>query len=90
MTIKLPDPSGPDLFICRRGTKRQCSVVGCTNYEEALCDWPLKDGARTCDRPLCRQHRYHPGGRENLDYCPPHRRLYEEGRDGRAASPPTK
>lgn len=69
-----PDGKPARMMVCSRGRSRgpreNCSVPGCPNGAEALCDWPIAGEGRTCDRRLCHHHRKQVG--RNRDYCPEH------------------
>lgn len=67
-----PDGQPCKVMACSRGQKarRPCSSKDCPNGSEALCDWPMAEKGKTCDRELCRQHRKSVG--TNRDYCPEH------------------
>ena len=59
--------------ICIRGRRSRrpqlCLEDGCTHEMVALCDHPVAL-RRTCDRPICSQHRTMVG--KNRDRCPAH------------------
>lgn len=67
-----PDGRPCTVIACSRGPRQRipCSIPGCPNGSEALCDWPMAGQHKTCDRELCRQHRKPIG--PNRDYCPEH------------------
>jgi len=59
------------VFMCGSSIK-VCAFCG--HIAEYYCDAPIGDG-RTCDLPLCREHKYHrPDIGTDIDYCPHHRR----------------
>ena len=63
---------------------RPCEFCG--HVADFFCDAPIGDG-RTCDLPLCRDHKYHrPDIGIDIDYCPHHKdtgknyhTVYKEG-----------
>ena len=58
------------IMMCGEGI-RPCEFCG--HIADFLCDAPIGDG-RTCDLPLCREHKYHrPDIGVNIDYCPHHK-----------------
>lgn len=70
---------GSYAIVCGRGPKpKPCASPGCTKPSVALCDWRLHklvDGKReytgkTCDAPMCEQHRNRVG--TDKDLCAPH------------------
>lgn len=64
-------------FFCTRERREQeCSVPGCHNYADYLCDFGLLRGR--CDRALCVGHAKEVG--EDRHYCPAHSK-YEEPND---------
>lgn len=61
-----------DMIVCSRGRKIQrCDVPKCGKPAVALCDFHvMRKGKRaTCDRPMCREHRFPVHGAKNTDYC---------------------
>lgn len=58
-----------NVFMCGPG------IVACAFCEEVAdfrCDYPIGDG-RTCDLPLCREHKTHRADiGTDIDYCPHH------------------
>ncbi len=50
---------GVKAFLCGHGAGEQraprCSVDGCRNPADYLCDWPAHNGG-TCDARLCGEH----------------------------------
>lgn len=58
------------MFVCGSGVL-VCAF--CEQVAEYRCDYPI-GGGRTCDLPLCREHKTHrPEIGEDTDYCPHHR-----------------
>lgn len=64
-TKKLDEPRL--IFVCGQGI-RPCHICGAV--ADYLCDQPIGDG-KTCDLPLCNEHRHHVGF---YDYCENHPR----------------
>jgi hypothetical protein len=65
-------PGGGTAIVCSRGRRNpQCSQPGCRNAGTQLCDFKTTLGDSTCDKPWCKLHAKHVGGRD-LDYCPEH------------------
>lgn len=62
-TKKLDEPQL--IFVCGDGI-RPCHICGAV--ADYLCDQPIGDG-KTCDLPLCNEHRHHIGA---YDYCETH------------------
>lgn len=63
-------------FVCtRRGRRANCSVPGCANPHDALCDYPVtRKGKRTtCSAKVCNRCRVSVA--EGVDHCPAHARL---------------
>ena len=59
-------PENPSIrFVCGEGIQ-PCHVCGAA--ADFLCDYPIGNG-KTCDLPLCNEHRQHIG---IYDYCPAH------------------
>jgi len=56
-------------WFCGEGLEADPRCRYCDVFASLLCDAPIGDG-KTCDVPLCREHRF-PIGRE-LDLCPIH------------------
>jgi hypothetical protein len=57
-------------WICGDGI-RACAFCG--KEAEFLCDFPIGDG-RTCDLPLCKEHKTHRADVGlDVDYCPHHK-----------------
>jgi len=65
--------AGGVMIVCSRGKNSVTPCRQCGDFAVALCDWPVGSG-KTCDVPLCDEHR-HPIG-ENLDLCPVHHEMY--------------
>ena len=62
-------------IVCSRTKWEYCQVEGCCRKQEALCDFPMKNG--TCDFRLCYKHRKTVN--QNKDYCPKHNLEVIEG-----------
>lgn len=65
-------PNGGTAIICSRGSRKPKKCAWClppARDSIALCDHPM-GGGRTCDSPLCHEHRHHVA--PDRDYCPPH------------------
>ena len=57
------------LFMCGEGVV-PCAFCG--SIADFCCDFPIGEG-RTCDLPLCRDHKKHrPDIGADIDYCPHH------------------
>lgn len=57
-------------FVCGQGVLA-CDFCG--QVADFRCDYPIGEG-RTCDLPLCREHKTHrPDVGVDIDYCPHHR-----------------
>ena len=63
---------GHAVILCG-GTKYHACIV-CGEIAGRLCDW--KTDGKTCDRPLCDAHTYHPLGNKGKDLCPDHVRSW--------------
>jgi hypothetical protein len=58
------------IFMCGKGL---VSCAFCGHLAEYYCDYPIGDG-RTCDLPLCKEHKKHrPDIGVDIDYCPHHK-----------------
>lgn len=55
-------------FACGDGVEQCCR---CAYIAEALCDYPMGNG-KTCDAPLCREHRRRMSDEDDIDFCPAH------------------
>jgi hypothetical protein len=63
------------IMMCGEGI-RACAICG--HVADFLCDAPIGDG-RTCDLPLCKDHKYHrPDVSIDTDYCPHHKFIGKE------------
>lgn len=61
------------VFICTRGQRNApCSVPGCSQRHQFLCDWKLKGekAGKTCDKKLCAKHARQVAKDKHL--CPAH------------------
>ncbi len=69
---------------CYREPRASCQTKHCRGAAVILCDYPVtrRGKATTCSRHVCRGCAKHVG--PNLDYCPPHARLYEADAPRRA------
>ena len=67
---------GDVVTMCGPGMKgfRFCAHPGCEYEHESLCDYPIGDG-KTCDLPMCRDHRHRIA--ENTDLCEIHFREFQ-------------
>lgn len=62
-------------ILCTRGRQpKYCRVGLCNKPAVALCDYPVEvEGKRkTCDAPMCEQHRHPVQGKSNTDWCNAH------------------
>lgn len=68
--IKFPD--GATGHVCDSSPPAACwqSRLGCKGVGEFLCDYRNEDGAPTCDRVLCADHRYQQDSGD--DFCSIH------------------
>lgn len=67
---------GGQMFVCGRDLDEAiCSVPGCGQFCDYLCDWPMGRG-KTCDLALCGDHRHDVG--EERDFCEIHFREFEK------------
>jgi hypothetical protein len=60
-----------------------CSIPGCEEWSEFLCDWPMGEG-KTCDAPLCSKHAAQIGPEYHL--CPVHAAMFKR-EHGRTVNP---
>ena len=59
------------IFVCGEGIVA-CAFCGCA--ADFRCDAPIGEG-RTCDLPLCIEHKHHrPDIPSDIDYCPHHQK----------------
>jgi hypothetical protein len=63
-------------ILCTRGRKPKfCRVGFCNKPAVALCDYPIIDDhgkTKTCDAPMCEQHRHPVPGLIDHDWCNAH------------------
>lgn len=69
--FKLPD--GGRAIVCGSFPRPKPCVV-CGVASTALCDYKGPRGMKTCDAPLCEEHRKHVG--PDLDVCPLHEKAW--------------
>lgn len=48
----------------------------CMAISAFLCDWPVGDEGKTCDKPLCEVHAHEVG--KNRHYCALHLQMHKE------------
>lgn len=76
MNVKISGVTG---IACYRGGKAQprCGLPGCNFIADYLCDGPGSKprGRKTCDMPLCENHRHNVGPERDL--CPGCRGMIE-------------